>query len=476
MQQKFLSNLIFIVVANLLVKPFWVLGIDRAVQNQVGSETYGSYFALFNLSLILNIFLDVGITNYNVRNISQHTHLLGKYFTRMVLLRLLLALGYGVLSLLVGLIFGYSSMQMAMLGLLCFNQFLASFILYLRSNIAGLQLFKLDSLISILDRTLLIVACSILLWGGFITTPFRIEWFVQLQTGAFIITALVALAVVLHNGGPFHTRWDARIFSIVLKQSFPFALLVLLMTIYGRIDSVLLERMLPDGALHAGIYAQAFRLLDAANMIGYLFAVLLLPMFSRMLKQKDDIRPLAILSTKLLVFPAFSLALVGHYHGIAIMDLLYDQHVVASGQVLSLLLFSFIPMAGTYVFGTLLTANGSLKLLNYIALIGVITSIAINIVVIPIYGPYGAAAACLITQVLTFLFQLVLAIRTFKIRISIKQFSAGLAVISMLIAVGQFAGREDWMIGSSLLLTIGMVCTGLFALPDLLLMRKEVRQ
>jgi len=476
MQQKFLSNLAFVVVANLLVKPFWVLGIDRAVQNQVGAEAYGSYFALFNLSLILNIFLDVGITNYNVRHISQHTYLLGKYFTRMVLLRLLLAIGYGILCLIVGLIFGYSSVQMAMLGLLCFNQFLSSFILFLRSNIAGLQLYKLDSLISILDRLLLIIACGILLWGGFTSGPFRIEWFVQLQTGAFIVTALVALAVVLRNGGPFHIRWDTRIFSIILKQSLPFAILVLLMTIYGRIDSVLLERLLPDGALNAGIYAQAFRLLDASNMIGYLFAVLLLPMFSRMLKQKEDVKPLVSLSAKLLIFPAFSLALVGHYHGTAIMDLLYDHHVAESGQVLSLLLFSFVPMAGTYVFGTLLTANGSLRYLNYIALIGVVASIAINLVLIPIYGPYGAAAACLITQLLTFLFQLALAGRTFKMRISLRQATAGSATILLLVIVSHYFAHDNWMLASGTILTFGMVCTGVLVLPDLLQMHKESRQ
>ena len=164
MQKKFLSNLFFLILVNLLVKPFWILGIDRTVQNQVGAEVYGSYFALFNLSLILNIFLDLGITNYNNRHISQHSHLLGKYFTRIVALRLVLALGYSILCLIAGLAFGYDATQMSLLALLSFNQFLLSFILFLRSNVAGLQLFRIDSMLSILDRLLLIVGCSFLLW------------------------------------------------------------------------------------------------------------------------------------------------------------------------------------------------------------------------------------------------------------------------------------------------------------------------
>jgi len=47
----------------------------------------------------------------------------------------------------------------------------------------------------------------------------------------------------------------------------PFALLVLLMSFYNRIDPVLIERLLPAplGEEQSGVYAQAFRLLDAGQ-------------------------------------------------------------------------------------------------------------------------------------------------------------------------------------------------------------------
>ena len=50
------------------------------------------------------------------------------------------------------------------------------------------------------------------------------------------------------------------------------ALLILLMTLYYRIDTLMLERLLPDGARQAGLYAQGFRFVEALNMLGYLFA------------------------------------------------------------------------------------------------------------------------------------------------------------------------------------------------------------
>ncbi|MDR1761211.1 MAG: hypothetical protein LBR55_02050, partial [Bacteroidales bacterium] len=60
MKRTFIINLILLVFLNILVKPFWIFGIDRTVQNTVGAHDYGIYAALFSLSIILNIFLDMG--------------------------------------------------------------------------------------------------------------------------------------------------------------------------------------------------------------------------------------------------------------------------------------------------------------------------------------------------------------------------------------------------------------------------------
>ena len=51
-------------------------------------------------------------------------------------------------------------------------------------------MFKTDSVLSVLDRLLMILFCSILLWGHITATKFRIEWFVYSQTAAYGITAL----------------------------------------------------------------------------------------------------------------------------------------------------------------------------------------------------------------------------------------------------------------------------------------------
>ena len=84
MKKKFLSSLFLIVILNVLIKPIYILGIDAEVINRVGEYTYGQYFAIINLTFILNVFLDLGINNFNTKNIAQHSFLLQKYHKSLI--------------------------------------------------------------------------------------------------------------------------------------------------------------------------------------------------------------------------------------------------------------------------------------------------------------------------------------------------------------------------------------------------------
>lgn len=418
MKRKFVTNLILLLSLNLLIKPFWIFGIDRTVQNLVGDHDYGLYFALFNFSMLLNILLDVGITSYNNRNIAQHHFLLSKHFPNIVGLKFILAIVYAVFSLTAAAIIGYSDVQFHLLFFLIFNQFLISFTLYLRSNISGLHLFRTDSLLSVLDRSLMIIICGILLLNDFLRVRFTIEWFVYAQTVAYLLTALITFFIVLNKTGKIKIRFNYRFYLVFLRKSYPYALLILLMSFYNRIDSVLLERLIPGplGKEQAGIYAQAFRLLDAVSMFGVLVAGLLLPIFSRMLKQKDPVESMVKLSYALLIVPAVVVAVSSLFYNREIMHVLYHTNTDDSSGILGILMTGFIGIATSYIFGTLLTANGSLKQLNLMALGGMMLNVGLNLFLIPRYQAFGAAYASLATQTFTAAAQALLAMSVFKLK------------------------------------------------------------
>ncbi len=453
MKKTFITNLALLLFLNLLVKPFWIFGIDRQVQNVVGAESYGFYFALFNFSLLLNILLDFGITNFNNRNISQNTQLLNKHFSNLIMLRVFLGLAYFVISIAAAALWGFQWGEIRFLLLLLVNQFLLSFILYLRSNIAGLHLFKTDSIVSVLDRLLMIAICSVLLWGNITDTKFQIEWFVYAQTVAYSITALVAFILVLAKSGKIKINFDRNFSLAILKQSLPFALLTLLMAFYNRIDSIMLKQLLPNGNYQSGIYAQAFRILDAASMFSLLFAGLLLPIFSKMIKEKEPTGQLAVLSFLLIAIPALILAGGCFFYRNEIMTLMYHNHANESAPIFALLMMGFVSISATYIFGTLLTANGSLKQLNIMAAAGMAINIILNIILIPRYEAFGAAVTSFTTQTITAVIQIVLAIKIFKFRINYK-----LLILLLIFATGvALAGKLSYNLPFSWYINISIM-------------------
>ncbi|NLB25779.1 MAG: oligosaccharide flippase family protein, partial [Bacteroidales bacterium] len=411
MKRKFITNLILLVFLNLLIKPFWIFGIDRTVQNMVGDESYGLYFALFNFSMILNILLDIGITNYNNCNIAKHNFLLSKHLANIVGLKLILAVVYTVFSLTIAFIIGYSKIQFHILFFLILNQFMISLTLYLRSNISALHLFRTDSLLSVLDRFLMIIICSIFLFTNILKGKFDIRWFVYSQTIAYLLTVIITFIIVLHKSGRIKLQFHKKFILVFLRKSYPYALLILLMSLYNRIDSVMLERMLPEpiGKEQAGIYAQAFRLLDAVAMFGALVGGLLLPIFARMIKQKDPVGQMVKLSFSLLIVPAIIISVACALYNSEIMTLLYKSNTRQSSELLGVLMIGFIGIASSYIFGTLLTANGSMKALNIMALCGVILNLTLNLILIPEYQAYGSAFASVTTQLFTGISQFFIA-------------------------------------------------------------------
>ena len=235
---------------------------------------------------------------------------------------------------------------------------------------------------------------------------------------------------------------------MILKQSLPFAVLVLLMTFYNRIDAVMLERLLPEeGAAQSGIYAQAYRLLDATNMIAVLFAGLLLPMFARMIKQRDSVEELVKLAFTLLFTPAIIVGVGCYNYSEELMSMLYKEETDQSMKVFGILMSCFIPISITYIFGTLLTANGNLKELNIMAACGIFVNITLNFILIPKYFAMGSAFSSLSTQAISALIQVILAQRIFRFRVNYLLLFKALIFVLGVIIINYFTKQLNysWM-------------------------------
>ncbi|MFN0016566.1 MAG: polysaccharide biosynthesis C-terminal domain-containing protein [Saprospiraceae bacterium] len=434
MQREFLFNILFLVSINLLIKPFFIFGIDLEVQNRLPEGDYGLYFTLLNFTYLFQILNDFGIQNFNNRHVSQHPHLLPKYFPNLLAIKFLLSVLYVSVALLAAwALAGYGWQELPLLLILLCNQVLAQGILFLRSSISGLGHYRVDSLLSSLDKLLMLFTCGVLLWA----VPDRhlsAESFALAQTLALGATAVV-VAVVLHSKAPLRVwptwlrdwRRGRAALVFLFRKSFPYALVILLMTAYTRLDAVLLERLLPDGRKHADVYAGAYRLLDAVNMVGYLFATLLLPMLARMLQRGEDVRPLVSVGFRLIWAGSVALAAVVFFSRHDLIQLMMPERASDyRADTLGLLFWAFVPVSVTYIFSTLLTAAERLGSMNRIFAFGIALDVALNLLLIPRFEALGSAAAALCTQVFVAGGMVFLCLKNYALRPSASELAGTL--------------------------------------------------
>ncbi|XZF13154.1 oligosaccharide flippase family protein [Chitinophagaceae bacterium MMS25-I14] len=397
MRRLFVKNILFVLAVNLLIKPVWIFLIDRTVQNRVGHASYGTYQTLFNLGIIFQIVLDFGLNYYNSRVISEKPERLREMFSVMLSARIVLTIFYAAIVWCTGWLLGYRGWEMGLLTGILLIQGFNVMVQYMRSNVAALHHFRIDGILSIADRFLMILICGFLLYYPATAGHFKIEWFVICQAGCYAIVLLASYFVLRKLAAhPLPFRFHTEGVFHIIKESFPYALLIFLMSVYMRSDMVLVERI--AGKDEAGIYAAAYRLLDVGNIFGLMFANMLLPVFGRMLGQKEDIFPIVRVCVNMLLPASVIAAIAAAFFGTDIMELLYKGAGTYDGRVFAWLIASLPAYCLMYVYSTLLTANGCLKILNWLAVAGVAINLGFNFILIPHYGCLGAAVITFVTQ------------------------------------------------------------------------------
>jgi O-antigen/teichoic acid export membrane protein len=432
-KRELIINVSFLILANLLIKPYYIFFIERRIQNAIGTEAWGIYFTLFSMSMVPQILLDMGLTSFINQRLSSNRNLVPYLWSNTVWLKPILALLFGLVYLILSYASGYWKTHHEIIFWIGLNQMLLSLILFLRAFVSGLGHYRWDSILSVGDKFLFILVFTL---GVVFNQVESIHTFLWIQTTSLLVPCMIAGGWIY-----FDTKVNISLFRFssaiqLIKQSLPYAGIFLLMILFCRMEPVWISILRPlDGALQAGIYAAAYRLLDAANMMGFLFAGLLLPMFSHAMvtHEKKEYQSIFNLAGKVMYSLAVLIGITVMSEHKAIMELLYKDHYP---DILHIVILNLIPLTINYLLSTLLTAAGKAGQMNMIFLLSIGINIIAHLFLTPGNGAAGAAYAALITQGLTVMLLSYLIIKNGLIRFSIGQFTfiAGGLMIMMSLA------------------------------------------
>ena len=198
------------------------------------------------------------------------------------------------------------------------------------------------------------------------------------------------------KGGSFR-NWQGTLKRArsLLKDSWPLAFAVLAMTIYERIDQVMLGEM--AGSEEVGIYSVAVRL---AEMGIFIPTALYWSFFPSIVKAKsvsdDQFYKKLQKFYNLMALSSYAIAVPVTIMSKWLVGFLYGETYAKAGLILSVLIwaniFTFLEIARSSFLATMNWTKAYL----ITVLLGAILNIVLNLVLIPKYGGIGAATASLI--------------------------------------------------------------------------------
>jgi O-antigen/teichoic acid export membrane protein len=389
--RSFFKNLSLLLVLNILVKPVWIFFIDRSVQNTVGFEAYGQYFAVLNLTYVLYFLADAGLSNWMNQRIASGNEV---SLSQLIKLKLALLFLFTAAVAAVAFISGVDALHLVWPVIAI--QVLNSVFVFLRSLVTARQFFKTDAFLSVLDKTLMIGLCAPFIFFpqrfGDITLPLFLQW-QMLATGIAVVSAAVFL---------FWKKGEQPVAPVstplILQGIMPFALIILLMSTHYRLDGFLLEQLHSNGSFEAGVYAAAYRLLDAANMMGYLAAGFLVPFIARHQQEREVLNKTVLFTRHGLMLIGIGTACFVWVFALELHSLLYGDENISGAEVMRLCLATLPAYFLTHIYGSVLTATARFKAFIQVLLASVLINAGLNIVFIPIYGAEGAAWVSIISQ------------------------------------------------------------------------------
>lgn len=457
-KRHFLLDSIVFQGLNWLIKPVWIFLIDREVQNYLGEEVYGQYSIHLNFTFLFVILLDIGMHNFQTKEVASNKRFILTGTPSLVWIKILFSVVYIFLVWSIGISNQLLSFSLLALGL---NQILNSWILFFRTILAGLHLFRLEAFVSVFDRFLAIIGIGIFIFRENLKIYFGINEFILFQTVALVLGLLFVMLVCVKRVGlkGISLPKTPRITKL-FKASLPFAVLALVMNFYTRLDVFFIHKLADSPNQMAGIYAHGYRFLEAASMFVMLFTGMLFPIFSKQLSAKENFEPMLRLVLKLVWIPGIFLLVISLFKGEEIMDLMYHSKSEYSASVFVWLMASYIPMSGSLVLGALITAGGHIKQLIVSSLVALLILVICSFIFIPEQGALGAAKSVFVTQISVFILFVILMVNYMK-----KPDFTSILVVGKFILIGLILVVTAWQFTAHF--EVGIVWFGL-ALAGLL--------
>lgn len=349
------------------------------------SQAYITFFAAF---------CNLGINAIIIKNFEDYPHEVGKTLGTTLLLRAISSIGSAaVIMVIVSIVDRNEPLTIAVtalstIGLLfqIFESFNEWFQWQLRSKYSALATLVAYIAVSIYKITLLIRGAGV-------------KWFALSNSVEFMALGLFLLLAYKRNGGPgFSVSFDKA--KQLLSKSTSFILSGLMISIYASTDKLMLKQMMTEADV--GHYALATTL---SVMWTFVLSAIINSMYPGIVRLFTSDKQEYVKRNKQLYAMIFYLSVVISLTICLLADLviriLYGEAYLPAVAPLRIVVWytAFSCLGGAR--NVWIVCENKQKYLKYLYFGAAAINVLLNLLLIPIFGTSGAAAASLITQIST---------------------------------------------------------------------------
>lgn len=197
----------------------------------------------------------------------------------------------------------------------------------------------------------------------------------------------------------YSLKFDKKLAIYFLKSGWPMMLVALGVFLYTRVDQIMIRYFLDDK--NVGYYSAALRVSEFFNFIPLLIVQSIFPKIIKEHNKENQraYRGLLLNVYKIVVWISIPIILITVTFRELIINILYGPDFSYSSDILLILILNLLLFAiGSVNTKILYVENYEIKYMKR-SILGVVTNIFLNFILIPLFGELGAAYSTLITLI-----------------------------------------------------------------------------
>ncbi len=381
------SNSVFILGARAVSRVISLV-VVIALANALGDTRYGQYTTLIAYSALVSVAADLGFSPLYTREAARNRRELGDYLGTLLIFKLALsAVSVVIFAVALGFGAGLSSLIIPGAALLVVTAYASQ----LRNTFYAVGRAEFDAIAIIAE---VVIQAGLILFGA--RRHSGVGYFVWAYTASYLFTVVYSLVVIrVFRLGAVRIRLDMNLVRRWLPLALPFAYTSFLTNLYFRADVPILQHF--RSFAEVGWYTFAYKPFESLQFVPLAIQVVVYPLLGvYFVTNATQLKVAYARFFKVLVLLGWPLT-VGTFvlvHPIGRLFRLFPQ----SEPSLRILAFAIVFLFANSAFLAMLNAMNRQHLNAWATGLAAGINIALNLVLIPLYGYLAASTTTVITE------------------------------------------------------------------------------